>query len=1191
MTLQSAVRRYLLVAAALFVAGLLGLGYGLIGGQVTPWLDREALIAASTCLLVAGGWQLWTLAVTQHRADRQSSQLASELEMMAAVAQSTGSPVIVSDEEHRVIWCNEAFARVTGYRLDEVRGRQPGPLLRSPHADPATVARLEEAMRNFTGLDIEIQHRYRDGQDRWVRMLLSPWYHSETGRATGFVAVLVNIDEQVLTRNALRNALRDNEALMHTLNEHTIVSETDRQGIITRVNRKFAEISGYSEAELVGSHHRIVNSRVHPADFWARMWASISRGEPWSDEICNRAKDGRLYWVHSLIVPFVGSDGQIERYISIRLDITARKQAEAQLRMSEELLARTSRIAGVGGWHADLRSHSLHLSESCREILGIHTHHDVTLEDLWRNFEPVSQERAREQLQAMARLELLSVDLVARMQGSRPGQAQWVRLVAEMDWHGTESERMIGTVQDISMQTRNQQRIEEEQRILRGAIDALGEAFVLFDPDDRLVYCNDRYRELYTPVKEEIYVGAFYENIVRAATRVAIFRESKGQEEAWIQNALAQHLKPYADRVVEMSDGRWMRIIEGRTADNYHVGFRLDVTELQRARLAADAAAHSKGQFLANMSHEIRTPINAIMGLLQLLSYTALGTEQGELVRKARTAARSLLDILNDILDYSKVEAGKMELHSEPFALRQLMDELTVILSGALGEKPLDFSCEIDSRIPPILVGDSLRLKQVLINLGGNAIKFTANGHVRVVVALKHAVTGRVHLRFSVEDTGIGISATQQRQIFNGFSQAEASITRRFGGTGLGLAISQRLVAMMGGELTVESSPGHGSEFAFELDMPVASAEAASRISSSELPASDTLRTLPDPTGDRLRGLRILLAEDNRLNQEVAIALLKREGATVTLAENGQQAVDVLKASPEGYDLVLMDLQMPEVDGLQATAMIRESLRLQDLPVIAMTANATDADRQKCLTAGMNGHIGKPFEIEDLLVLILRHTARALPTRAEPVARRAGPAAMLEDEGTLRRLGGDEALLRRLRASLFPSVDEFRRQARRAVESGDGAAAAGLMHQLKSSTAAVGAEILAQACANAEQFLRGNPGEIRGGAAVLADVDVAAERTRAALAPWLAKQPSAPALTGAATGPLPEDLIAHLRTLKSLLDQADIEAIELYERLLRQEPRVLAQDFARFNGLMEQMDLPAAARELEAVLHRQDAQS
>ena len=1186
MSLQQAVRRYLLVAASLLVLGLMALGYGLLGGRLGTRLGPEALQVAGLSLLLAGGWQLWTLALTQRRADQQSSALASELEMMAAVAQHTGSPVLVSDVQHRVVWCNEAFTRVTGYSLEEIRGHQPGPLLRSPLAEAATVARLEEALRNFTGLDVEIRHRYRDGVDRWVRMLLSPWHGQDERRPNGFVAVLVNIDEQVLTRNALRNALRDNETLMETLNQHAIVSEADPRGVITRVNRRFVEISGYSEAELVGSHHRIVNSRVHPPAFWQDMWSTISAGRPWSQEICNRAKDGRLYWVHSLIAPFMGSNGQVEKYISIRIDITARKQAEDQLRTSEQLLARTSRIAGVGGWYADLRSRSLHLSEECRAILHIDPGQPVVLDDLWRRFDVPTQEQARTQLEAMARLEVLSVDLVARLPGEPAGQAKWVRLVAEMDWQGADSERMIGAVQDISAQVRTQQRVEEEQRILRGAIEALGEAFVLFDPEDRLVYCNDRYRALYAPIQNEIFVGAFYENIVRAATRYGIFKGAREGEEQWISETMQEHRQPYSDRVREMRDGRWLRIIEGRTVDNYHVGFRIDVTELQRALLAADAASRSKGQFLANMSHEIRTPINAIMGLLQLLSYTALAPQQGELVHKARTATRSLLDILNDILDYSKIEAGKLELNPEPFELSQLFQELSVILSGALGDKSLELVYALDPRLPQRLVGDALRLKQVLINLGGNAIKFTASGQVRVAVRLVHQVGGLVRLRFSVHDTGIGITPEQQRYIFSGFSQAEASTARRYGGTGLGLAISQRLVVLMGGELTVDSVSGRGSEFAFEIELPVATGELAV-ASPPKLPASTA--------GGRLQGLRLLLAEDNPLNQEVAMAMLAREGARVTLAENGLQAVQALQAAPGDYDLVLMDMQMPEVDGLQATRSIRETLKLGALPVIAMTANAMASDREQCLAAGMNAHIGKPFDIDELVALILHHTGRS----SADVARRAGsaapsgdaPAQVLEDAATLRRLGGDAALLQRLRASLAGAAGDMLQGIRDCLDRSDLAGAAGLVHQLKGSAASLGAEQLAQACARAEAVFKGGPGDAMAERSALEGV---VQRTQAALADWAQRQvpagaPQPAAVAAVPAGPLPADLRTQLQALKSLLEQADMEAIEVHERLWSEQPRMRAQDFEPFHALMARMDLPAAARALDATLRQSAA--
>ena len=1171
MELQLAVRRYLLVSATLFVLGLLGLGYALLGRQFGNLLTREVLLAAGSSLLLAGGWQFWALAITQYRADRQSDALASQLEMMAAVAQHTGSPVIVTNSRHEVAWVNESFCRVTGYAEGEVLGQQPGALLRSPAADPGTLARLDEAIRNHAGIDVEVLHRYRDGRDRWVRMLLSPQRDAGDG-FTGFVAVLVDVDQQVLTREALRKALSDNHSLMRTLDEQAFVSETDREGTITRVNRRFAQISGYSENELLGQNHRLLNSRVHPPQFWADMWDSIRRGESRSEEICNRAKDGQLYWLQSLIVPFVGPDGKVERYIAMSLDITARKQVEEELRTSQQLLARTSRIAGIGSWHADLRTSELHLSDECRAILRLPATQDSHIDDIWRRFEPEARTQAREQLLAMTRLERLSVDLVARMPGAEPGQALWVRLVAEMDWHGAQTERIIGAVQDITAQVGAQQRIEEEQRILRGAIEALGEAFVLFDPDDRLVYCNDKYRQVYAPIRDQIHIGAAYESIVRAATDAGIFKHSQDDREKWVRETLELHRLPYSDRIRELRDGRWLRIIEGLTADNYHVGFRIDVTALQNALMAADAASRSKGQFLANMSHEIRTPLNAVLGLLQLLRYTALTSEQGELVHKTHTAARSLLGILNDILDYSKVEAGKMELHPEPFATGQLLQDLAVILSGALGEKKIELIYALDPLIPPVLVGDALRLKQVLINLGGNAIKFTAVGQVRVGLALVRQENEWVRIRFSVQDTGIGISPEQRQHIFSGFSQAEASTARRYGGTGLGLAISQRLVALMQGEITLDSTPGAGSEFAFEIDFPVATMALLPRPAPGE--------GGHPPSGPRLSGLRLLLVEDNALNQEVALAMLEREGAQVVLAGNGQQAVDRLAAQPQGFDLVLMDMQMPVLDGLQATQQIRQRLQLRELPILAMTANAMPADRELCAAAGMNAHVGKPFELDELVALIRQHTGRvaggAAGRPATGPAEPDAPAAVLDTATALRRLGQDAALLQRLRSTFVPAAAELMRQTRQAAAQGDWGAAAGWAHQLKSSAASVGAEELAQASALAEQHWR-KPTAVAdevGSAELLGALDAAWARAHGALGQLPAATPVSGPRDGASS---PGSLLDQLVQLEALLQQSDMAAIDLHEALLARHAQV--PELAVLNLAMEGLDLPAAARE------------
>ncbi|MCZ8294465.1 MAG: PAS domain S-box protein [Hylemonella sp.] len=1178
MELQLAVRRYLLVSATLFVLGLLGLAYALVGQKFGNLLTREVLLAAGLSLSLAGGWQFWALAITQYRADRQSDALASQLEMMAAVAQHTGNAVIVTNGRHEVAWVNESFCRVTGYAEGEVLGQQPGGLLRSPAADPDVLARLDEAIRNHAGIDVEVLHRYRDGRDRWVRMLLSPQRDAEDS-FTGFVAVLVDVDAQVLTREALRKALSDNQSLMRTLDEQAFVSETDRDGTITRVNRRFAQISGYTESELLGQNHRLLNSRVHPPQFWAEMWDSIRRGESRSEEICNRAKDGQLYWLHSLIVPFVGPDGEVERYVTMSLDVTARKQVEEQLRTSQQLLTRTSRIAGIGSWHADLRTSELHLSDECRAILRLPATQDNHIDDIWRRFDPEASARAREQLLAMTRLERLSVDLVARMPGAEPGQALWVRLVAEMDWHGAQTERIIGAVQDITAQVGAQQRIEEEQRILRGAIEALGEAFVLFDPDDRLVYCNDKYRQLYVPIQDEIHVGAAYEKIVRAAADAGIFKHSQDDKEASVQEALSLHRMPYSDRIRELHDGRWLRIIEGLTADNYHVGYRIDVTALQNALMAADAASRSKGQFLANMSHEIRTPLNAVLGLLQLLRYTSLTSEQGELVHKTHTAARSLLGILNDILDYSKVEAGKMELQPEPFAVGQLLQDLSVILSGALGEKRLELLYEIDPRIPPVLMGDALRLKQVLINLGGNAIKFTATGQVRMGLSLVRRDNDKVRIRFSVQDTGIGISPEQRQHIFSGFSQAEASIARRFGGTGLGLAISRRLVALMQGEITLDSTPGAGSVFAFEVDFPVAAMAVPPRLA-----PGDCAHPAAAP---RLSGLRLLLAEDNALNQEVALAMLEREGAQVVVAGNGQQAVDRLAAQPQGFDLVLMDVQMPVLDGLQATQQIRQRLQLRELPILAMTANAMSADREACAAAGMNAHVGKPFELDELVALIRQHTGRAAEAVAggrvsEPADAGAG-ASVLDTATALRRLGQDTALLQRLRSAFVPATAELMRQTRQAAAHGDWSAAGGWAHQLKSSAASVGAEELAQAGAVAEQHWRTSAAvaDAAKSAELLVALDAAWGRAQGALVQVPAATPvSVPQVVESSPGSLLDRLVQ----LEALLQQSDMAAIDLHEALLERHAQL--PELAALNLAMERLDLPAAAGEAARLIRQ-----
>jgi PAS domain S-box-containing protein len=395
-----------------------------------------------------------------------------------------------------------------------------------------------------------------------------------------------------------------------------------------------------------------------------------------------------------------------------------------------------------------------------------------------------------------------------------------------------------------------------------------------------------------------------------------------------------------------------------------------DVTSYVQALARAEQASIAKGQFLANMSHEIRTPMNAILGLLKLLQDTPLNATQLDFVSKTDGAARSLLGLLNDILDFSKVEAGKMTLDPRPFSLDKMLKDLTVILASNVGHKPVALRFEVEPDVPRVLLGDDMRLQQVLINLGGNAIKFTNEGAVVLRVRqVERSATDTV-LEFAMHDSGIGIAPENLTHIFGGFSQAEASTTRRFGGTGLGLSISSRLVTLLGGSLEVDSTPGQGSTFHFQIRFALASLPVA------EVAQPATKGGVVPASAKRLLGLRLLVVEDNKINQMVAKGLLSKEGADITMADNGQLGVAAVAGAVPPFDAVLMDVQMPVMDGYAATRAIRKELALTALPIIAMTANAMASDREACLEAGMDDHVGKPFELDHLVATLLRLTGQ-----------------------------------------------------------------------------------------------------------------------------------------------------------------------------------------------------------------------
>ncbi len=402
---------------------------------------------------------------------------------------------------------------------------------------------------------------------------------------------------------------------------------------------------------------------------------------------------------------------------------------------------------------------------------------------------------------------------------------------------------------------------------------------------------------------------------------------------------------------------------------NLHISLKRTREELIKAKRSAEAAAEAKAIFLANMSHELRTPMNGIIGMVDILKRTKLTDAQYEYLNIIESSGENLLSIINDILDLSKIEAGHMELETIPFSLHDEVRRVANIMQVIANKKKLSVKLHIGKEVPPYVKGDPVRMKQIIINLVNNAIKFTEKGNITISVEKKSAEDGKAQILFKIMDTGIGISPEGQKKLFQSFSQVDKSTTRKYGGTGLGLMISKNLTQMMGGEIGVESVEGIGSTFWFTISMELSDEKSCEKQhrADDDTVHEDKIHVQPK--------LNILLVEDNKINQKVAMLNLNNLGYQVDIANNGKEAVE--KFQNGGYDLIFMDVQMPEMDGVEACKKIRELENNSDstkkIPIIAMTANTSEDERKKYMEAGMDDYISKPFKQKELIEIFKKN--------------------------------------------------------------------------------------------------------------------------------------------------------------------------------------------------------------------------
>jgi two-component system sensor histidine kinase/response regulator len=1059
---------------------------------------------------------------------------------------------------------------------------------------------------------------------------------------TAFIAFFIQRNQTITRR--VQVATGELKKVSQAVEQSPIsVVITAKDGTIEYVNPTFSDVTGYSSDEAIGQNPKVLKSGNLSESYYKELWDTILSGNVWQGEFANRKKSGEEFWESASISPIVNDEGEITHFVAVKEDITDRKRTEEE---QKENAARTRAIvdhAADGIITIDDQCIVEEFNPAAERIFGYQAAEVIGQNVKMLMPEPYHSQHDRYVKNYLETGKAKIIGVGREMVGRRKDGTNFPIYLAVSEVQLKDRRIFTGIVRDISELKQAEEALRERALQLRTIFQKSPIGVLHVGKDGTVLDCNERHAELMGSTPEKIIGMNLRKEIRNDEVRSAVY------------GALAGEQNEFEGEYTSVRGGKTVVVrsvfspIEPGTSPTEVINTTEDITErkkmerelqeqiqeldeaqsamlnmmedLDEEKARAEEATRAKSDFLANMSHEIRTPMNAVIGMAYLALKTELTPKQQDYLNKIQSSANSLLGIINDILDFSKIEAGMLDMESVDFQLEDTLDNISTLVGIKTQENELELLFKTDASVPTALVGDPLRLGQILINLSNNAVKFTEVGEIVVSTELVKKDNAQVTLKFSVQDTGVGMTSEQAAKLFQPFMQADASTTRKYGGTGLGLTISKRLAEMMGGEIWVESEQGRGSTFSFtanfglgqekarkqykpayelrgmkvlvvddnatsrnilqemlesftfEVTVAASGPEGIAELENAKvdkpfelvvmdwkMPGMDGIeasRQIKDHEGlskipaiilvtaygreeimqqaeeveldgfllkpvnpsmlfdtiiqafgeavpetsriaqkseqeteasEHIRGANVLLVEDNEINQQVAKEILEGAGLNVALAADGQEGVNAVKES--NYDVVLMDVQMPVMDGYTATREIRKDKQFKDLPIIAMTAHAMAGDEDKSLKAGMNGHVTKPID-PDQLFSTLQKWVKPVAAQAavqKPPVHEASPepdqTVPHEDElpetlpgfdleAGLKRLQGNRRLYRKLLVDFGANYTETAAEIRKTLDANDFDQAHSLVHNIKGLAGNLEATDLQAAAVEMEKLVKG----------------------------------------------------------------------------------------------------------------------